>query len=187
MDKWFVSRQSYWPTGELVVEIAYGGLDYANPGMLADQDKVYGKWEGEYKDPRKVLKAAFNIRDVWHNELYLTPGREDRECRIEVGSTGGYTLPFEEHPTDEDLKAWAAKAWAEVEKCDGCGAILPDPYIQPGWAFEDDDPKYCSDPCLDNALEKLCEEDVKMDLLHSEWRIERDEGQSFEDWAEEYA
>ena len=35
--KYFVSRQSYWGEEEpLVVEIAHGGLDYANADMLSD-------------------------------------------------------------------------------------------------------------------------------------------------------
>lgn len=92
--KYFVSRQMYWPFGDKVIEIAEGGVDYANPDMLVVGFPELG--EGvEYDDPREALEAAFRIRDAW-------PG-----SRIEVGCTHGYTMPFEEHPSDEELREWA--------------------------------------------------------------------------------
>jgi len=136
MNKWYVSRQCYWPDGDNVVEIAYGGLDYANADMLADQEGKYRGHEGEYTDPREALEAAFAIRELW----------EDEECRIETGATGGYTMPFSSFPDDDELRKWAEKAWENVPKCDRCGeAIQGDPWVH----YEYDDWKFCSEVCAE--------------------------------------
>ena len=98
MTKYFVSRQMYWPTGERVVEIAVGGVEYANPDMLVPWYPGEGV---EYETPRKALEAALSIRGAW--------SRDDGPCRVEVGCTHGFTMPFEEHPTDEELWRWVEK------------------------------------------------------------------------------
>ena len=96
---WFVSRQCYWGSDEedqYAVEIAYGGQDYANPDMLVP--KYAGEGE-EYHDPRAALTAARSILAAW---VVVEP-----LAHIEVGATGGNTIPFEDHPSDEELDAWA--------------------------------------------------------------------------------
>jgi hypothetical protein len=50
-EKYFVSRQRNWPDGDCLVEIAAGGRDYANPGMLAP------KFPGEGWDRQQLTEA----------------------------------------------------------------------------------------------------------------------------------
>ncbi len=133
-NRWYVSRQSYWHSGDSVIEIAYGGLDYANPDMLADPDGTYQGLVGEYGDPRGALKAAFRIRELWG------------EGRIEVGCTSGFTAPFEEHPSDEWLKEWAEREYDALPKCDFCGSILPD---VPWMYYDYDELGFCTEYCAD--------------------------------------
>ena len=149
-EKWFVSRQLYWPDGDTVVEIAKGGLDYANADMLSDENnRIYGKLgcDQEYKDPREALEAAIKIRDEW---LVQSP-RSD--IRIEHGFTGGNTMPFTSYPTDEELKEWAEKEWQSLEKCAYCGKVLPDMYYH--LLYDDPDIKYCSEYCADEVSDAM--------------------------------
>ena len=148
MTKWFVSRQKYWHSGDCVVEIAAGGLEYSNPDMLSDlPDHTYGKLGDmlETMDPREALAAAIAIRDEWRQHT-------DEPVRIETGFTHGCTIPFEEEPTDEQLHKWAEKAWENTLKCDSCGDALPekDYYIVPEWG---DDLRYCQEYCADSAYQ----------------------------------
>lgn len=154
-NKWFVSRQCYWGVGPedcSVVEIAVGGLDYTNPDMLVDRWAKLGEGQ-EYTDPREALKAAKLIRDAWKT------AESDDMVHIEVGATGGYTMPFAEHPTDEQLDQWALAAWNVAPKCDRCGEPLSDEGFFTS-AFSDD--KFCSDNCADSAYAELTE-DIEME------------------------
>jgi len=154
---YFVSRQSYVFVDEpLVVEIARGGLDYANADMLSDKRGPY-KSLGcgqEYTDPREAIQAAFAIREAWIR--CLSP-EADCKPRIEVGYTGGNTLPFEEYPDDEWLKAWAEQEWEQVPKCAHCGEPLPDnkrEWWHPG--FDDIyEERFCSENCVEQWSEWL--------------------------------
>lgn len=98
---WFVSRQKYWPDGDLVVEIAQGGADYCNPDMLVALYKDLGEGK-EYSDRLDAVKAAIAIRKAWNADL-----DDGKMCRIEVGFTYGATFPFNDEPTDEELMEWA--------------------------------------------------------------------------------
>lgn len=162
MTKYFCSRQSYWPAGENVVEIAAGGLEYSNPDMLSDlPDHTYGKLGDmlETMDPREALEAAIAIRDEWN--------RRGGNARIEVGFTHGCTIPFEEHPTDKQLQEWAEAAWAETPKCAKCGDPLPgeDWYYIPEIGVED--LWFCSEYCADEYffreyLDSVAEKEVHL-------------------------
>lgn len=145
---WFLSRQCYWPDGDLVIEIAAGGADYANAGMLADPPD--GRYDllgctREYSDPREALEVAFRVRDLWNEELQGTGG----SCRIETGYTAGWTMPFMSFPDDECLRKWAQERWNELPKCDQCG----EPYTTPAWylAWDPELGKFCSEGCCDRA------------------------------------
>ena len=137
--KYFVSRQVYWPDGDHVVEIASGGCDYANPDMLVPHYPGEGQ---EYDDPREALKAAFAIRDAW------------KDCRIEHGFTGGYTMPFSDEPTDQELTDWAKAEYDSIPKCPICG----EPY-DPSNAYYlvdyGNDETYCSEYCADKAYSSM--------------------------------
>lgn len=140
---WFVSRQSYWGIDAPecnVVEIAYGGIDYANADMLCE--KYEGEGE-EYTDPVEALDAAIRIRDAW------TADRPDDAPHIEHGFTGGNTIPFTDEPTDEELRQWAEETKAKLPRCERCGGIISgDP-----WKINDDpwDEQFCSESCADDA------------------------------------
>lgn len=115
---WYVSRQQYWPDGTLMVEIAEGGLDYANPDMLRVRFADLG--EGcEYTDPREAVEAAIRIAAAWRNT------KPRKRVHIGCGHTLGFTLPFEGSRIKE-LRTWAKKTWEKLPKCDWCGKPLPD-------------------------------------------------------------
>jgi hypothetical protein len=141
MNKWFVSRQSYWPDGTNVVEIASGGLDYANPDMLVANWKRLG--EGEtFNDPREAVEAAIAICREWRKQKV--------KCSIAHGYTAGYTMPFEEGTFKEAI-AWADKEWESLPKCDcGCDEPLGNEYW---YANEWDGLKYATEYCAEKQVE----------------------------------
>ena len=97
---YFVSRQCYWPDGRNVVEIAEGGLDYANPDMLVS--KYPGEGE-EYEDPREAVTAALEIAKLWRSD-------SNEEIEVAYGNTLGFTMPFE-GSEEKDLIEWAEKRY----------------------------------------------------------------------------
>ncbi len=138
---WFVSRQSYWPDGEKIVEIAFGGRDYANADMLVEEWPKLG--EGEtFDDPRKAVEAAIAICREWRKQKV--------RCAIAHGYTAGYTMPFEEGTFKEAL-AWAEVTWEKLEKCD-CGCETP--LGSTTWSANDwDGMKYATERCAERAAE----------------------------------
>lgn len=134
--KWFVSRQSYWPDGELVVEIAGGGRDYANPDMLFPQWVRLGEGQ-EFSDPREAATSAITIAQAWRH------ADPDAEITVRHGTTCGFTVPFEES-SDEEVLAWAEHLYQTLPKCDRCGDVLHEV-----WRLHDDLEEYvfCSETC----------------------------------------
>lgn len=143
--KWFVSRQCYWgvePEDQNVVEIALGGIDYANPDMLVS--KYPGEGE-EYNDPREALQAAIAIAETWKKD------KPQLVINIAHGATGGNTIPFEASGMEE-LKSWAEKAYQSIPKCDQCGDPLPE---HPYFLVDDSDAgKFCSEYCAEKFAEQ---------------------------------
>lgn len=139
--KWFVSRQIYWgvdPEDQYCVEIAFGGLDSANPDMLVS--KYDGEGE-EYTNPRKAVEAALAIRDQWKVD------RPDLTINVAHGATGGNTIPFE-GDTDEALKEWANKVYENLPKCERCGELIEsEPYVLCDARFMD--LRFCSRYCAE--------------------------------------
>lgn len=147
MPQYFVSRQRYWHGGDQVVEIAEGGLQYANPDMLTDGKGIYRKLGSRcvYDDPTEALDAAIRVRDEWLKHT-------DEPVRIEAGFTWGFTCPFNEHPSDEALREWAAevkqKLHDDAPKCEMCG----DPIFTEDWWYIPalgTDIRFCSEYCCD--------------------------------------
>lgn len=145
--KWFVSRQSYWgvdPEDQYCVEIAFGGLDYANADMLIEKYDGEGQ---EYSDPREAVNAALQIRDQWK--------KDEPQLIINVahGFTGGSTMPFE-GDKDEALKVWAEKKYLELPKCEECGTLIDEKehYINLDYP---DDGKFCSEYCCEKRIANL--------------------------------
>lgn len=162
--KYYVSRQCYWPNGDLVVEIAEGGADYTNPNMLMDSAEI-ARHTGEYRNPIEALEAAKRVRELWQAQ---EPGEE---IRIEVGNTQGMTMPFESFPSDDELDTWAKQELESLPKCDQCGGI-----IEELWKLPDDpDWQFCSAYCAeeaDNYANTLAEDD---DDLLDDWEDDPDD------------
>lgn len=140
--KWFVSRQCYWgvdPEDANTVEIAGGGLDYANPDMLVS--KYAGEGE-EYEDPREAVEAAIDIAQQWKSDS------PSLVINIAHGCTGGYTMPFEGEE-EKELKGWAEGVYNSLPKCDRCGELLEE-----GSTYQlVNDPdlgKFCSEYCVES-------------------------------------
>ncbi len=157
---YFVSRQMYYPTGECVVEIAAGGLNYANPDMLADKDGIYNRLGcgAEYRDPREALRVAFAIRGEWLKHT-------EKPVRIEMGYTHGFTMPFEEHPEDVKLMVQANQEYESLPKCNYCGDIMPDDERK-RWRLcfpYDSEEEYCSEQCADRAYEGILEYEQELE------------------------
>lgn len=113
---YYVSRQNYWPEGELFVEIASGGLNYANADMLGTKFPHLGEGK-EFNDPREAVEAALAIKNEWQK---LT----DEEVNVGMGNTMGFTQPFDAD-TEENLRARAEAIWTKLDKCAHCGELLP--------------------------------------------------------------
>lgn len=149
--KWFVSRQSYWgvdPEDQYCVEIASGGIDYANPDMLV---KKYDGEGEEYTDPRKAVEAALSIRDSWKND------KSDEIINVAYGDTMGMTMPFE-GDTDEALKKWAEKKYESLPKCDRCGDLIEGN----GYKLSDDpDFTFCQEYCAEEWHREQLTEDME--------------------------
>lgn len=140
---YFVSRQSYWPNGDAVVEVCTGGRDYCNPDMLVERYPGLGEGK-EFADPVEAVEAAIKIRDCWN--ILLIDGEDN--ARVEVGNTGGFTMPFEDYPTDEWLRHWARKEKASLPRCGQCGGLLGD---NPCRVPDLDDEVFCSENCAEKA------------------------------------
>lgn len=118
---WTITRQSQWSTGNQVVEISAGSLDYANADALCK------KYKGEFEtfaDPREAVSAAIRIAEQWQKD------NPKEKILIDHGSTGGFTMPFDgirlTKKTKAELKKWADDLYEKMEKCDHCGDVLPE-------------------------------------------------------------
>lgn len=143
--KWFISRQCYWGVEKdeaNIVEIAQGGLDFANADMLVS--KYAGEGE-EYTDPREAVTAAIEIAKQWRQDA------PDLTIGIGHGYTAGMTIPFEASDSDELIK-WANETWEKLPKCSRCGEVLPEEY----YILEDE--KLCSEYCHEERSRELFEE-----------------------------
>lgn len=161
---YFVSRQSYWPDGDLVVEIACGGTDYANPDMLVEKWANLGEGK-DYDDPREALKAARAIRDAWNEVI------EGKKARVEVGWTMGFTIPFQNEPTEGQLDEWANREYYNLPRCGGCGEIMPSDRGEWCWHPLSTD-QFCSQSCCMNDYHHNLEDEDDEDLndpLQSAW------------------
>jgi len=147
---YFVSRQCYWPDGRNVVEVASGGLDYANPDMLVAKYPRLG--EGEtYKDPREAVQVAIAVARAWR----LDSGKK---IAIGTGCTMGFTMPFEASSQKEAL-AWADRAYEKLPKCDGCEGVMgKESWSADDWSGEE----FCSDRCVTKAMEFNEAEEAKI-------------------------
>lgn len=150
---WFVSRQIYWgvdPEDQHTVEIAAGGLDYANPDMLVP--KYDGEGE-EYSDPREAVEAALKIAESWKTDC------PELTINVAHGATGGFTMPFEASDVKE-LKEWAEKSYESLPKCGQCGEVLKEIWHLCG---DPDAGDYCSQYCAEKAEAEMYEAQAELE------------------------
>ena len=134
-----VTRQSQWPSGDQVVEVSAGGLDYSNPDMLVPKWGRLG--EGDtFVSPVLAVEAAVEICRAWRKD-------GAPRARIGHGATGGMTMPFDSC-TFEEARAWAAKREASLPRCDRCGEILPENHFT---VPDLDDERFCREYCAEEA------------------------------------
>ena len=143
--KYFVSRQCYWGEDDpYMVEIAKGGIDYANADMLGVKYAKLGEGS-EYDDPREAVKAALAIAKQWRLD------DPSESINVGCGYTGGNSIPFE--PSDEDeLNEWANKEYDSIPKCTQCGDPLPKEYYYDPFIGDDPDYRYCSEYCTEQSM-----------------------------------
>lgn len=98
-----VTRQLQWPTGDAVVEISSGGLDYTNPDALVQE--YAGEFE-TYDDPQEAVEVAIAICRAW---------RKDKrpDAKVGIGATGGMTMPFDTCSFNE-AREWARRRSASI-------------------------------------------------------------------------
>ncbi len=141
--RWFVCRQDYWgEENPLAVEIAAGGVDYANADMLGVSYAAFGEGE-EYLDPREAAAAAIAVAQAWRRDT----GRSDEEITVRSGYTGGGTMPFPEG-TDQEAAAWGERTYDALPKCPECGDLLTERWVPTGFPVDDDE-ACCSEFCCD--------------------------------------
>jgi len=54
-----------------------------------------------------------------------------------------------------EIKVWAQKEYDALPKCDRCGDILPDDAAEIWQLIGIDDAMFCSENCVDNALDEM--------------------------------
>jgi hypothetical protein len=152
-----VTRQIQWPTGEHIVEVSQGGIDFTNP------DALVKKYDGEFEtfsDPREAVETAIAICRAWNKD-----GSKPR-ARVGIGATGGYTMPFDAS-TFKDVRREAKKIYSKLPKCPTCKAIMDENPVEAWEAGEfykdgsflsfQDGELYCSEICSERASLYECE------------------------------
>jgi hypothetical protein len=150
-----VSRQCYWPEGRLVVEIASGGIHYANAGMLITRYRG----EGEvYADPVEAAEAAIAICKLWRKELAdgLSIQSNGKRPMVAHGCTGGMDIPFEPESFTA-IRKWAKTTSASLPRCPHCNDIMPSRKSQ--WRHPLSDDPFCSENCCNLDHEHQQRED----------------------------
>ena len=139
--KFFVSRQQYWgidPEDGTVVEVAVGGLDFANPDMRVVRFKSLGEGK-EYNDPIEAAEAAIAICVRWR--------AEEPNAKVAYGSTGGNTLPFDAETEFEGIREWAKLLHEKLPKCAHCSDLLD---LKHKFHHDlSDGEEFCSENCAD--------------------------------------
>lgn len=146
MPKWYVSRQSYYYSGENVVEIAEGGLDYSGSDMLVAQYRKLG--EGDtFNDPREAVTAAIAICRQWRKDC----AKGDKWPYVAHGHTLGMGLELESD-TFEGAVEWANRRYESLEKCAQCGEVLPEHYYYNPNIGDEKEFRYCREYCVEQAM-----------------------------------
>ena len=146
---YYVSRQRYWPDGVLRVEIAGGGMDYANPDQITVKYSSLG--EGcEYSDPVDAVEAAIAVCKAWRKDTK----KGARTIQICHGHTLGYTMYFDPC-TFKEGRSWAIEERKRLPKCPYCGCVVG----EKKWRHSLNDEPFCSEDCADSDFEFQMKED----------------------------
>ena len=121
-----------------MVEIALGGIDYCNPDALCE--KYAGEFQ-EFTDPREAAATGIAILKAWRND-------GERKAKLAVGSTGGFTMPFEPTTIPQVLR-WGREQYAALPKCPQCGELMNGESWKPADFYVDDDEACCSERCCE--------------------------------------
>lgn len=147
---YYVCRQWYYYTGELMVEITEGGLDYAGPDHLSEMYPGEGK---AYKKPQSAALAAIKIRDRWQKD------EPDNKVHICVRSQlAGYFGEEGDPISVGNLARWARETWANLPKCARCGDVLPEEKWGNVYTVFEGEYPYCSENCAENDYVDMFEE-----------------------------
>jgi hypothetical protein len=140
--KYFVSRQNYWdrcaPEAS-VVEVAIGGLDYANPDMMGVKWTHLGEGR-EFTNPVEAVEAAIAICEEWR--------KEDSYAMVGMGATMGFTMSFDGQEYD-DLRKRAQEMYDKLPKCAQCGELMGKESYTHDLNFDDE--KFCSENCAEKS------------------------------------
>lgn len=146
-----VTRQNYSSMGlnELVVEVAAGGRDGANPGAFAPRDEYAKLGEMDiFVSLSEALEAAIAIAEAWKWDT-------KKPIMIAIGTNHGGTIPFETEPAEEAtyerLRKAAAEYDAKLPRCTYCGDILEEDAIE-----DEDGEKFCGEYCFNEYNRELC-------------------------------
>jgi len=163
---WTVTRQVQWPSGDPVVEVSEGGLDYTNPDALTQQ------YAGEFQtfdDPEEAAEAAIQVCELWRKD-------SQPEAQVAHGATGGMTMPFEPG-SYEELRGWAKLAKERLAKCARCGTVLGETRYR---HLHLEDELFCSEGCAELAYEEQKKaEEPAYQVCDSCLEVAADEGVRF--------
>jgi len=158
---WCVTRQKRWDDGKNIVEINYGGIDYANP------DAYSARYQGEFEEftnPIEATETAIKIAQQWQKD------NPNKEIFIASGFTMGMTMNFEEMTLNEEtfqsLREEAQEEYNSLPKCNRCGDILPEKtYTLPDYDFDEE---FCSENCANMAYDYYTTEEQELLLTQNE-------------------
>ena len=150
---WTVTRQAYYYSGEYIVEIASGGIDYSGSDALAKQ--YPGEFE-TFNDPREAVETAIRICNLWRKD------KPERFPRIGHGSTGGMGMEIEA-TTYKEARQWAGEVWEAMPKCPNCGDPMPDDKREFWRANDWSGEEFCSENCATRAMEWEEEQEAELE------------------------
>jgi len=149
--KFFVSRQNYYDRcapESSVVEVAIGGLDYANPDMMGVKWRYLGEGK-EFTDPREAVEAAIAICEEWR--------KTDEYAMVGMGATMGFTLSFDGQEYDV-LRKKAQDMYDKLPKCAQCNDLLGTDTYTHDLVYDDE--KFCSTNCAEKSYDFAMSSDV---------------------------
>ncbi len=148
-----ISRQIYYYTGDHVVEIQCGGIDYAGPDMLVC---AFGYGEGrEFDDPKEATLEAIKVLRAWRK----AEPESDINLTVRGRLAGEWGCEGEPMPV-HDVIVWARAEFDRLDRCPRCAEIMPT-NERDWWSHEFTDIKFCSENCanLDWDDMMVCDEE----------------------------